>query len=270
MIAFGSQSGPVRISGLNSGDGSGQSVTYHWSCIDSDSHEPCFFNFAQPSDRMSSSETSLLLVNRTLQKSPVLRFDSRNFPPNRELVLSLQVFDRNDTSRMSDVEVALVKVTSGDAPQIIMGSIYIWGKHRASIRSLHNLAIMVPAHTPLIIKAIVRGADKVDHIEWDSSNFIHPLNWKNKLNYKNEIHTELHVHSGLYESIIGHNSLISFLDHVFPFGFHAFKLRACSRSEMCSEATAQFTASQGVTQCQLNVQPYYEYELVSPIRTAPD
>lgn len=144
------------------------------------------------------------------------------------------------------MEVALVKVTAGDAPQVIMGSIYIRGKYRASMRSLHNLATMVPAHTPLIIKGIVRPADKVDYLEWQSGNFIHPLNWKSKIDYKNQFHTELHVH----------------VDHVFPYGFHVFKLRACNKNHKCSEATTQFTASQGVTQCQLSIPPYYEYELV--------
>lgn len=203
MIAFGSKSGPVRISAENSGDGSGQSLTYHWSCTDSDSHEPCFFNFQQLNHRFVEADRSVLLINKTVQKSSILQFNSLDFLPDRESILSLQVYDRNDTSRSSDVEVALIKVTSGDAPQVIMGSIYIWGKHRANLRSLQNLAIMVPAHTPLIIKGIVRNADKVAYLEWESNNFIHPLNWKNKvLNDRNEIYTELHVHSGKYSTCL--------------------------------------------------------------------
>lgn len=62
------------------------------------------------------------------------------------------------------------------------------------------------------------------------------------------------------------HELINFLcssDHIYPYGFHAFKLKACNRRGACSEATTQFTVSQGVTQCQLNIPPYYEYELVS-------
>ncbi|XP_074600139.1 uncharacterized protein LOC141854351 isoform X2 [Brevipalpus obovatus] len=249
MISLGSESGPIVISGEESGDGSGRPLTYRWSCIDSDSHEPCYFNFSPNKGRFIPVDRNLLLINRTLQRSPNLMLDSRDFLPDRELVISLQVYDRNNTNRVSDVEVALVKVTTGNAPQVIMGSIYIRGKYRASMRSLHNLATVVPAHTPLIVKAVAKPANRIEILEWQSENFIHPLNWRNKVDRHNQIHTELHVHS----------------DHIYPYGFHAFKLKACDRKGACSEATTQFTASQGVTQCQLNIPPYYEYELMTAL-----
>lgn len=196
MISLGSESGPIMISGQESGDGSGRPLTYRWSCIDSDTHEPCYFNFSPNKGRFIPPDRNVLLINRTLQRSPNLMLDSRDFLPDRELVISLQVYDRNNTNRVSDVEVALIKVTTGSAPQVIMGSIYIRGKYRASMRSLHNLATVVPAHTPLIVKAVAKPASRIESLEWQSENFIHPLNWRNKVDGHNQIHTELHVHLG--------------------------------------------------------------------------
>ncbi|XP_053213658.1 uncharacterized protein LOC128397018 [Panonychus citri] len=249
MMAFGHQSGPITISGLSSGDGTKKPITYHWNCLDSDTHEPCFFNFASlpDNDLETVSSRNYLLINQSMQKESSLTLDSSNFLPNKELILSLQVYDRNDTSRVSDPELALIKITEGDAPQVTIGSIYIRRKYRANLRSPHNLAIMVPAHNPLLIKGTVKSSGPLSYLGWEANNFIHPLNWNTRRGANGEIQTELHIHS----------------DHIYPYGLHVFKLKACNPNNQCSEASTQFTASQGVTQCSITVPAYYEYELVT-------
>uniref|UniRef100_T1K5A1 PKD/REJ-like domain-containing protein n=1 Tax=Tetranychus urticae TaxID=32264 RepID=T1K5A1_TETUR len=251
MIALGHESGPIMISGSASGDGTKKPLSFHWNCLDSDTHEPCFFNFASldDSDLEIASNRNYVLIDSTMQRQPELLLDSSNFMPNRELILSLQVHDRNDTNRVSNPELTLLKITSGDAPQVFMGSIYISRKYRANIRSPHNLAIMVPAHTPLLIKGTVKSSVPLSYLAWEANNFIHPLNWNTKRgSWRNgETHTELHIHS----------------DHIYPYGLHVFKLKACNTNDQCSEATTQFTASQGVTQCSISIPAYHEYELVN-------
>lgn len=270
MMAFGHQSGPITISGLSSGDGTKKPITYHWNCLDSDTHEPCFFNFASlpDNDLETVSSRNYLLINQSMQKESSLTLDSSNFLPNKELILSLQVYDRNDTSRVSDPELALIKITEGDAPQVTIGSIYIRRKYRANLRSPHNLAIMVPAHNPLLIKGTVKSSGPLSYLGWEANNFIHPLNWNTRRGANGEIQTELHIHSGNFPIHIYFpftNCLISYtnLDHIYPYGLHVFKLKACNPNNQCSEASTQFTASQGVTQCSITVPAYYEYELVS-------
>ncbi|RWS14325.1 hypothetical protein B4U79_02539 [Dinothrombium tinctorium] len=280
MIAIGSESGPFRLSADGSGSGRKEKLIYHWSCVDGDTHQPCYNNFAAAdADLINIASDSYLIFDRSTQRQKELNFNSRVFEANRELIIGLQVYDINNTSRASETEFCLLKVVPREAPQIFMGSIYMRGKHKATIRSPHNLAIIVSAHTSLIIKARVIASTEIASIKWESPNFIHALYSSNTKINSNETISELHLHEGnmfnsdlnFFRSKFGSTKFFllslnfsSFaLDYIFPYAFHVIKLRACTVDDHCSEASTQFTVSQWVTQCELQIaDSYVEYEMI--------
>ena len=193
MITFGTKSGLFTLSSYNSEDGSHSKLNYHWNCIDSDTSQPCYINALSLSQKDQFNQ-NYLLINSSIQKLPNLTFDSNFFPKNRELIFSLRVIDPNNIERISDIEMTLIKTLDNNAPQVFIGSIYINGKYRVQLQSLQSLAKIVPAYTPLTLRAMVIG--EVKTIEWVGSNHIHQLNWNNRKLNKNEIETELYLHSG--------------------------------------------------------------------------
>lgn len=205
MMSLGTTSGWFEISGLESGpDGRKQrkeKLVYQWTCVDSESHQPCYnheeesFSPVIASSRSISSR-STLLVNRTMQKSGALQLHSSQLAANRDFIFSLQVFDANDTSRVSETELILVKTVNGSAPVVTMGAVYINGVTRATIRSPQNLAIVVPAHTALVVKGRIRHPHGIKSVAWEAPNFIQPLHWINQAVSSNEITSELHIHPG--------------------------------------------------------------------------
>lgn len=267
MISLGSRSGWFELSGVESGPGRKERLVYQWSCIDSDTHQPCYANFEEATPLVFASKNrDPLLVNRTMQKSPTLRYHSSQLEAHKELIFSLQVFDPNDTSRASETELVLVKVLEGSAPQVFMGGIYVKGKHRSSIRSPHNLAIVVPAHTALTIKGRVSHANGIKSLRWSAPNFVNPLHWINTIVSPYEMTSELHIHPGRecdHVRALNSSNANFLIDYTFPYGFNVVKLSACSLDDVCSEALTQFTASQGITGCKILVDSYEEYEFVS-------
>ena len=201
MATLGVDSGWFEVSGERSAtELRRQKLVYQWTCIDTETHQPCYVRTPDMKRRMTlGSEESTedhLLVNRTMQHQTSLLFHSSQFQPNRELLFSLQVFDANDTTRISETELILVKPIEGQAPQVFMGSIYVNGNHRATLRSPQNLAILVPAHTALVIKGRAKHPKGIKQLRWESPNFIQPLHWVNQMITPFEIMTELHIHPG--------------------------------------------------------------------------
>ncbi|KAI1280700.1 hypothetical protein HDE_13823 [Halotydeus destructor] len=222
---------------------------YQWTCIDSDTHQPCTDQRTGQLDAkdISGNKGGPELLDRTLQSSTSLRLHSSQLEVNKELIFALQVFDAGNNQRSSETELLLMKVIEGNAPQVFMGAIFVNGVHKASVRSPHNLAIVVPAHTKLTIKGHVKSPSPIKSLKWESLNFVHALHWINQVVSETEIHSQLHIHS----------------DHIFPYSFHVVKLIACSENDECSETLTQFTAQQGITGCQLAVEAYEEYAFVT-------
>lgn len=246
MIALGTNSGPLVLTTEGSGRGKiGEKLQYQWTCVDSDSHQPCY--------RITNDQThysknkDFLLINRYNQRLKELVINSNELEPGKDLIFALQVMDLNNTTKVSETELVLVKVIPDNAPQVIMGAIYVQGKTRAAVRSPHNLAFVVPANVDLIIKGTIKGATEIKRITWSSSNFVHSLSWISRVNNYDEVDTELHIPPGI----------------VHPFGVNTAKLTVCNFDDLCSEVSTQFTASQGVKGCNVRVDSYDEFEFVS-------
>lgn len=246
MITMGAMSGNLLLTTEGSGVGLREKLVYQWSCVDSDSHQPCYKIIHEQTGVTFSRNRDFLLVNRTQQKKSYLPLASHEMEAGKELIFSLQVSDINDTKKISETEIVLVKVVEGNAPQVFMGGIYVKGTQRVSTRSPHNLAIVVPSHVSLVIKGRVRGAASIRKLMWTAPNFIGSLHWTNKA-VGDDIETDLHIHA----------------EDVHPYGVTVVKLEACNIEGECSETVTQFTSAQGVSGCRISVDPYQEFEFVS-------
>jgi len=187
-IAIGSKSGPFELSSKSSK--SERKLVYQWSCHESKTAQPCYYNFANS----NSNKKDSLLIDRKLQKQSILQFDSSSMQPNKQYWIGLQVFDANDNKVSSETEYSLVKVTEGNAPQVFIGPLYLKGKHLVPYNPRLSTYI-VPAHTPITVKGVVKPAKNVQDIRWEAPNSIYQLNWRNK-RINDEIHTELYLHEG--------------------------------------------------------------------------
>lgn len=195
MIALGTNSGPLVLTTNGSGRGKvGEKLQYQWTCVDSESHQPCYRIASDPTHY--SKNKDFLLINRFNQRSRDLIINSNELESGKDLIFALQVMDLNDTAKVSETELVLVKVLPGNAPQVIMEAIYVQGKTRATIRSPHNLAFVVPANVDLVIKGTIKGATEIKRITWTSGNFVHPLSWISRVNNYDEVDTELHIPAG--------------------------------------------------------------------------
>lgn len=195
MVCLGTNSGPLVLTTSGSGRGKvGEKLQYQWTCVDSESHQPCY---RTTNDQTHFSKNKdFLLISRFNQRSKELIINSNELEPGKELIFALQVMDLNDTSKVSETELILVKVLPGNAPQVVMGAIYVQGKSRATVRSPHNLAFVVPANVDLTVKGHIKGATEIKRITWSSANFVHPLNWISRSNNYDEVDTELQIPPG--------------------------------------------------------------------------
>ena len=199
MIAMGANSGPLILTTDGSGRGKvGEKLQYQWTCVDSVSHQPCY-RVANDQTHYSKNK-DFLLISRSNQRHKDLVISSNELESGKDLIFALQVTDLNDTTKVSETELILVKVLPGNAPQVVMGAIYVQGKTRATVRSPHNLAFVVPANVDLVIKGSIKGATDVKRITWSLPNFVHPLSWISKVNNYDEVDTELHIPSGMFLS----------------------------------------------------------------------
>ncbi|XP_054162417.1 uncharacterized protein LOC128960372 [Oppia nitens] len=236
-IAIGSKSGIFKLSSTTSK--SNRSLVYQWSCHESLTAQPCYHNFGASNH---ISKTSPLLIDRTLQRLPDLMLNSSFFKPNKQYWFGLQVFDKNDRKVFSETEYTLVKVVDGFAPQVYMGPVFIKG-HRVPYNA--RLAThLVPAHTQITVRAIVKPSKFVKSIKWEAPNGLFDLNWSNEY-IGNEIQSELHLHES----------------SIVAFGSYNVKLIACNENNECSDADTSLLGVQSVTMCELSVEHFSEYQL---------
>jgi len=158
---------------------------YQWSCHYSNSQQPC----------RTYSNPKILLVNKQIQNRPKLVLDS-NMLHKTKHIFGLHVLYKNGPDTTFYNTFTSVDVNDGNSPQILFGSVYIRQKLKLIHQKVSSNVIIVPARTPLIVKAVIKNLESNGSIEWLISDSIFELQWSNKF-INNQIHSELHLHKGL-------------------------------------------------------------------------
>lgn len=257
-ITIGSQSGMLWLTSVNR---LRRPVVYQWSCHETKSAQPCYFNFA--SIPTTQHNRNPLLITRDIQTKKNLFINSTSFQPSNQYLIGLQVFDANNSKISSETEYTLLNVVEGVKPHVFAGPVYIKGKYLVPYNTRFS-TFLIPSGTKLMIKGSAYLNDGLKKVSWESKNFQYPLSWSSKrINYQ-EIHTELHIHEGLIiwsftNKIDCHLTLI---DTLMPYGVYNFKLNACGEDDQCSSSEISLMAAQSTTMCNLVIESYVELEWV--------
>lgn len=185
IISIGRESGELHLTSSALKILKNKGISCQWSCHYSDSQQPCVLY----------SNLKKLLISKEIQNKPHLTLNSEMFQLT-EHRFGLHVFT-NETKNAFYNTYTVVTVYDGNAPQVLMGSVYINGKHKLN-KDISSKATLVPSHTKLVVKGIVRNLELFYSIEWFLSNSVFQLQWNNMF-VNNEIHTELQLNKGLIE-----------------------------------------------------------------------
>ena len=242
MITTSTGSGSLHLSATSS-TGHEDRLLYQWSCSDAE-QSPCV-DYASHSHWKQS--IGYLLIDRSIQSRDQFTLDSTSLPPNRDLFFSLKVYEANyplnATRGVSATELVLVKTVAGNAPQITIGPIVINNQHRATIRSPHNLAFLVPEHTDITIKGkVIHNIANVKSLVWISDSLVASPSYTHHSDSSQVTLTQLVIPS----------------EFVYSYAVHTIKLRACSNTDECNEASTQLTVTPGITGCFILVDSYTE------------
>lgn len=188
-ITIGSNSGLLQLASRNDNH---KRLVYQWSCHETKSGQPCYFNFgAVP----VGTHRSPLLITREKQTLPVLVVNSSCFLPNNQYLIGLQVFDANNSKLYSETEYTLLNVVPGAKPQIFIGPVLIKDKYVVPYNTQFS-TFLIPSGSAIHIKGRAYLQARLDTIRWHSKGFRYPLYWTSKRISPNEIVTELIIHPG--------------------------------------------------------------------------
>lgn len=188
-ITIGSNSGLLKLSSRNDNR---KRLVYQWSCHETKSGQPCYFNFGSVPVGLHRSP---LLITRDKQTLPKLVVNSSSFLPNNQYLIGLQVFDANNSKLSSETEYTLLNVVPGIKPQIFIGPVLIKGKYVVPYNTQFS-TFLIPAGSSIHIKGRAYLEARLDTIRWHSKGFRYPLYWTSKRISAFEIVTELFIHPG--------------------------------------------------------------------------
>lgn len=189
-ITIGSQSGMLWLTSENQ---LRKPVVYQWSCHETKSAQPCYFNFGSLSGHIPPRNP--ILFTRDIQTKKNVYINSTWFQPNNQYLIGLQVFDANNSKLSSETEYTLLNVIEGAKPQVFVGPVYIKGKYLVPYNTRFS-TFLIPSGSKLVIKGHAYLRNGLRNISWESKNFRYPLSWSSsRVNYE-EIHTELYIHEG--------------------------------------------------------------------------
>lgn len=189
-ITIGSQSGILTIVSKN--NLRGKRFVYQWSCHDTKSGQPCYFNFASTH---ANHQRDTILITRKMQSKENLIVNSTSFQSNNQYLIGLQVFDANNSKISSETEYILLNVVDGEKPQVFVGPIFINGDHMVPYNNRFSTFI-IPSGSDIHIKGRAYLNTGVKHIKWISNMFRYPLSWSTERISQEEIVTELLLNKG--------------------------------------------------------------------------
>lgn len=199
-ITVGSQSGMLKLTSKT--NKSPRRLVYQWSCHDSKTAQPCYYNFGA-SNQIERKDP--LLIDRQLQRQPEIEINASALQPNNKYWFGLQVFDKNDRKVFSETEYTLVKVIEGPAPQVFVGPLYLKGEHVVPYNprlSTH----LVPERTSITVKGIAKPAELVRSVRWEAPNGLFDLNWSTE-QIGDEMHSRLYLHQSIGFQLLHPKSL---------------------------------------------------------------
>ena len=191
-ITIGTQSGLLTIPSNN--DIRQKRFVYQWSCHDTKSAQPCYYNFLSVPNDLHRNP---LLITREIQTQKVLMLNSSSFQPNNQYLIGLQVFDANDSRSSSETEYILLNVIDGIKPQVFIGPVYINGEFLVPYNA-HFSTFVIPSGSNIVIRGKAYLNRGVKNVIWKSPTFRYPLLWTNDQISDQEIHTELYLYGGVW------------------------------------------------------------------------
>nr|XP_027203936.1 uncharacterized protein LOC113797709 [Dermatophagoides pteronyssinus] len=244
-ITIGSKSGMLIIPSNTNDNIRQKRLVYQWSCHDTKTGQPCYYNF-QSSFNHGGLHKNPLLITREIQTQSSLVLNSSSFQPNNQYLIGLQVFDANDSRSNSETEYILLNVLDGLKPQIFVGPVYINGEYLVPYNQ-HFSTFVIPSGSDIVIKGKVLLQNGLKSVQWKSQTFRYPLLWANDpINGGDqEIHTELYLYG----------------DTLTAYGTYNFKLEACSYTNECSWAEISLLAAQSTTMCEVGIESHVEFEM---------
>lgn len=190
-LTIGSRSGMVKFTS-NQDDSRHPPLVYQWSCHETRSGQPCYFNFGISP---MGYHRDPLLITRALQSLPNIMINSSWFMANNQYLLGLQVFDANNSRRASETEYTMLQVVEGVRPQVHAGPVYIKGEWPVPYSQRFS-TFLIPFGSSIVIKGGAFLQTGIARVQWESSNFRHPLAWTSKRVNPQEMETELNLHEG--------------------------------------------------------------------------